>query len=542
LTHKLLSNNRKPLSITHPLIAAEWDHSLNSGITPEDVSAGSGKKFWFKCAKGHIFDAVICNRRNGQGCPYCANRRICSDNNLQATFSKIAKEWHPTKNGKITPKDVIPGSCKSYWFKCELGHEWEVILAKRTKRGDGCPYCSNNRLSKENCLQAKFPKLAKEWHPTKNGKITPKDVVSGSRMKYWFKCSQGHDWKTNLSNRTGKLTGCPYCDGKLVCKSNCLQANFPKIAIEWHPTKNGKVTPKDVVAGSHKSYWFKCSQGHDWKANLGDRTSKKPTGCPFCAGRKVCKENSLHNNFPKIAKEWHPTKNGKVTPKDVVAGSHKSYWFKCSQGHDWKCRLYGRTRGGSGCPYCDGKLVCKSNCLQTRFPKVAKEWHPTKNGKITPRDVVSGSRKYYWFKCELNHEWRANLDSRTRVSSDCPYCPIGKTEEEVRKIFQSLLGIPFPKSRFPFLGRQSFDGANETIKLAFEYDGEFHDRAHFSVKSHLKAKSLAHRIDLDARKDSLSKENGWTLIRVHYSDRFKLEEVIKKKLIKAGFKIKRTKK
>ena len=41
-------------------------------------------------------------------------------------------------------------------------------------------------------------------------------------------------------------------------------------------------------------------------------------------------------------------------------------------------------------------------------PRVAKEWHPTKNGKLTPRDVVFGSARVVWWKCPegRDHEWR----------------------------------------------------------------------------------------------------------------------------------------
>ena len=36
-----------------------------------------------------------------------------------------------------------------------------------------------------------------------------------------------------------------------------------------------------------------------------------------------------------------------------------------------------------GCGYCDGKQVGLSNCLATKNPELAKEWHPTLNGNLT---------------------------------------------------------------------------------------------------------------------------------------------------------------
>ncbi|MED4634714.1 zinc-ribbon domain-containing protein [Peribacillus frigoritolerans] len=40
------------------------------------------------------------------------------------------------------------------------------------------------------------------------------------------------------------------------------------------------------------------------------------------------------------------------------------------------------------------------NCLETIFPELAKEWHPTKNGKLTSEDVTDGSKKVVWWLCK----------------------------------------------------------------------------------------------------------------------------------------------
>ena len=133
------------------------------------------------------------------------------------------------------------------------------------------------------------------------------------------------------------------------------------IAAEWHPTKNGDLTPDQVVAGSHKKVWWKCPKGtdHEWQATLINRTGSGKTGCPCCAARKVSVTNSLAELFPEIATEWHPTKNGDLTPDLVVAGSGKKVWWKCPKGtdHEWQARLADRTgTNKSGCPFCAGQI------------------------------------------------------------------------------------------------------------------------------------------------------------------------------------------
>ena len=50
-----------------------------------------------------------------------------------------------------------------------------------------------------------YPELVKEWHPTKNGDLTPKDVTHGSSKKIWWLCSKGHSHYSTVSNRTSKM-------------------------------------------------------------------------------------------------------------------------------------------------------------------------------------------------------------------------------------------------------------------------------------------------------------------------------------------------
>ncbi|HAY79483.1 MAG TPA: hypothetical protein DCY79_06730 [Planctomycetaceae bacterium] len=47
-------------------------------LAPDDVTAGSGKKAWWKCPKGsdHKWEAVIANRAKGVGCPGTCGRIV----------------------------------------------------------------------------------------------------------------------------------------------------------------------------------------------------------------------------------------------------------------------------------------------------------------------------------------------------------------------------------------------------------------------------------------------------------------------------------
>ena len=51
---------------------------------------------------------------------------------------------------------------------------------------------------------------------------------------------------------------------------------------------------------------------------------QRGNGCPYCANRKVLPGfNDLATAAPLVAKQWHETLNGALTPEMVTAGSHK---------------------------------------------------------------------------------------------------------------------------------------------------------------------------------------------------------------------------
>ena len=201
----------------------------------------------------------------------------------------------------------------------------------------------------DNCLQTINPKLSKEWHTTKNGNLTPKDVTANSGKKVWWICNKGHEWRTSIDNRNGKNSGCPYCSGRRVCNDNCLQTINPKLASEWHSTNNGSLTPRDVTPSSHKKVWWICEIGHEWKAVISSRN--RGSGCPYCSGRLPTKDNNLKVINPDLAKEWHPFNNFDLAPKNVSPNSGIKAWWICNKGHEWEARVYSRAKG-HGCPYC----------------------------------------------------------------------------------------------------------------------------------------------------------------------------------------------
>lgn len=544
------------------LLMGEWNWERNTrlGYSPYSIPCGSAQKVWWKCSKGHEWEARINNRAHGNNCPICIGKKTLQGyNDLASINPSLAAEWHPTKNGDLTPQDVTAYSNKKVWWKCNNGHEWEATISHRSS-GRGCPICygehktsfpeqaiffylnrlttaynrykfnsnmeidiflpelmigieydgdyfhsgkrsldrdtrkenlaremgillirvkevigdykeeyANNtiyvkvntfallaesikklidyingisRLSweadididrdriaiynqyvtgdKKRSLAVQNPKLASEWHPTKNGNIRPSHVTVNSNKKVWWLCENGHEWEAVINSRN-QGAGCPYCSGlKAIVGYNDLETVNPRLALQWHPSKNGKLTPQNITANSNKKVWWQCEKGHEWETTVYDRN--KGNGCPVCSGHKALSGyNDLATVNPKLASEWHPTKNGKLTACDVTTGSDKKVWWKCSKGHEWEATISSRSMG-CGCPYCAGqKLIIGFNDLQTVNPLLASEWHPIKNGNKTPTDVIPGSNKKVWWLGKCGHEWEAVISSRS-AGRGCPYC------------------------------------------------------------------------------------------------------------------------
>jgi hypothetical protein len=392
----------------HPEIAKEWHPTKNETLTPDKVIAGSHKKAWWKCSNGldHEWEAVIKSRTNGCGCPFCAGQKPSVTNSLASLYPQLAKEWHPTNNGTLTPDQVVAGSERKAWWKCSKGsdHEWDASIRHRTVDGSGCPFCAGKKPSVTNSLASLYPEIAQQWHPMKNGELTPDQVVAGSNKKAWWICSNNpeHEWEAMIGNRA-KGVGCPYCANQKPSATNSLANLYPEISKQWHPAKNRTLTPDQVVAGSNKKAWWICPKGsdHEWEAKIGDRV--KGNGCPFCRSLRPSITNSLAKLYPEIAKQWHPTKNGTLTPNQVVAGSEKKAWWICFKGtdHVWEATIYSRING-TGCPFCAGKRPSISNSLANLYPEIAAQWHPTKNGTLTPDQVTTGSAKKVWWLCRID--------------------------------------------------------------------------------------------------------------------------------------------
>jgi hypothetical protein len=69
--------------------------------------------------------------------------------------------------------------------------------------------------------------------------------------------------------------------------------------------------------------------------------------------RRFTKNSCLFDFVPELVKEWHPSANGKFTPRNVTLAYPRKVWWICSQSHEWQATIKSRLMGGK-CPLCTG--------------------------------------------------------------------------------------------------------------------------------------------------------------------------------------------
>ena len=154
------------------------------------------------------------------------------------------------------------------------------------------------------CIQEQWQELLQEWDAPANLPETPEQISHGSKRKVWWRCQKGHRWQAAVHTRTGSGTGCPVCAGKIpLAGQSDLKTLYPELARQWHPTRNGELTPQMVLPGSHKLVWWICDVGHVWQAVVYSRSGPQKSGCPICAGRVSRKrlewyESVMTETFP----------------------------------------------------------------------------------------------------------------------------------------------------------------------------------------------------------------------------------------------------
>lgn len=438
------------LAATFPELAAQWHPDKNGDLLPSMVTAGSNKKVWWLGKCGHTWEDTVSHRNSGNGCPYCAGKRILPGfNDLASKYPEIAKEWHPTENEPITPANVSYGSGKKFFWLCPNGHSYSASVTKRVA-GDGCPYCSGHKvLSGYNDLQTINPKLAEEWNHSKNN-ISPTEITANSSKKVWWLCPNcGFEWKAVVSNRN-RGSRCPHCykqssfseqaimfyleaAGETII-NRYLELGFEldiflperKVAIEYDGIKYHN-TPKKIAHDTMKD--CKCLE-------FGIQLYRiRENGLPLLPDSvSICRDDdtliALTHSIIELFKRIHIISDIDVERDEllIIERYHSAFL---------------------------------DNSLAVKYPQIAAEWHPTKNGKLKPENVSTGVNTKVWWLGKCEHEWIATIASRCTGAG----CKICRDQRNVERSSKPEQGKSFGDLRPDLI--KEWDKCNE--KTAFDY-------------------------------------------------------------------------
>lgn len=548
-----------------------WEENDKRGLDPNKLTLGSGKKANWICSKGHDWDADIYHRvGRGSNCPYCANQKVWPGyNDLKSQCPELMAEWDFETNA-FNPAEVVVGSNKLANWICPKGHKYSKSIYRRAVGGEGCKICSharrtsfpeqcfffytrkvypdaingykdifenqmeldiyipsiktgieydgvfwhdNQTISKEkkkydickknnirlfrikegdfkgfndiadriwyiprkcddklldyyiteylkfltmggisipvvsvesdrneilefkilrfeDSFAYKYPELPKEWHPTRNGKLTPDLFTPRSGEVVWWLCLKcGNEWRTPISNRSAGH-GCDKCAtikrnetkrNKFLSTRQILDDEL--CLLDWDYELN-EHTPEYYTKGSGERVNWRCHVcGYKWQTAICDRSRGYKNGCPLCSGKVIVSGyNDLATVRLELMKEWDYEKNVDLDPTMLGVGDRRYASWICQKcGYGWKAQINNRANG-KGCPCCTNRVVVPGiNDLATTDPDIAADWHPTKNS-LKPTEVTRGqSKRIYWLCAKCGYEWEDTLNHRSR-GRGCKEC------------------------------------------------------------------------------------------------------------------------
>jgi len=198
-----------------------WNVELNKDIASRQIRKNTQKNYWFDCDKcNHSFEMTPNNINYGAWCIYCAHLKLCDDDTCQDCFEKsFASRDNPfwsTKN-EMTPRQVFKNTSRKHWFDCDIcHHSYLQIVSNVVNRGDGCHYCSSNKLCDDDdcdfCFRKSFASHHRSefWHKDLNQDKNPRQFHLNSNKKFWFKCDVcDYNFDSHLLNIVTGKNWCP---------------------------------------------------------------------------------------------------------------------------------------------------------------------------------------------------------------------------------------------------------------------------------------------------------------------------------------------
>ncbi|MBR2372058.1 MAG: hypothetical protein IKA90_04215, partial [Clostridia bacterium] len=368
-------------------------------------------------------------RTRGANCPKCglikqgvSKHENCLRTNGCIEDKLLLEEWDYDKNIK-PPTEYTKGSNEKVWWKCsKCGHEYESKISNRTYLKRGCPYCSKRKIKQGfNDLATTDPELLKEWHFAKNTDISPYEISAGIRKKVWWICPKGHEYQASVLHRKHG-TKCPICySGR--------QTSFAEQCVFYYVKK---LYPDAI--NRYKADWLEKFELDIFIPSIhyaieydGVAWHKKEK-----IGREQRKFQLCHNNNIKLIR---------LREKFAELGSDVAdYQYGCEDLYKpenlenvLRQLLNHLSFRWVGCPISvdierdrieiqQYMQELNDESFADKFPELANEWHPIKNGTLKPTMFKPYSTHKVWWICPIcKNEYQASIAHRS-YGSACKKC------------------------------------------------------------------------------------------------------------------------
>lgn len=440
------------LETTHPELADDWDCEKNDGGPGEYTFGSTYRAHWTCRTCGYKWEARIRDRVRAKWktCPECAKRKRGEQKHESAlrlsgciTDPLLLNEWDYEKNKK-GPEEYTPGSNENVFWVCSTcGYHFKAKISNRTNRKGGCACCSGKvAVPGVNDLATTHPQLAAEWHPTRNGDLKPSDITFGIGRKVWWLCPEGHEYKATPNHRSGG-TNCPTC-------SAGRQTSFAEQAFYYYIKK---VFPDAVnrytgifEKGMEVDIFIPSIKlaieydGEAWhKKDKHEREARKYQICQDHGIRLLRLKEKRSESDWGTADELLAIEDGPLYEHEYLGRTIRFLLDKI----DPVCNMWTRKKPIFHSPV---DIDIKRDEAEIRsymtkvkgsfaelYPLIAAEWHPAKNGSLTPDKVKPFAKMRLWWVCPTcGDEYQAWIANRAN-GTGCPKCGVKRCGQSARR-------------------------------------------------------------------------------------------------------------
>lgn len=353
------------LATTRPELLEQWNYERNNelGITPNSVTEVSGKKVWWKCRKGHEWEATIAHISYGRGCPHCNSGKSTSFPE-QAIFYYL--KWMDkdcVNRYKLENRELdiyIPSKNVGIEYN---GYKWHNGKEKQISDHLKSQYFEDRGIKVLHIIEidkkgANFGsdciKDGDCYYVNDDDIVGLEDVISQLISDIF-----SEDTYIDIERDRQKIYA-SYIHNE---EAWSFATEMDSIPFKWDYERNSGLRPEHVSRRSGKKVYWLCPKGHSFVRDVHSISHSK---CPACA-----KEEQYNNRFelthPELLDEWDYEKNINISPEEITYGSGKKIWWKCKEGHPSWCAPITNRLNGCGCPICGRRKM-----QQRRYKRVAQ--------------------------------------------------------------------------------------------------------------------------------------------------------------------------